>query len=148
MSTAVVVDANGTFGTHANVHFRGTVADCRAYAESRDNVQVLVGCTHPAGSQRVPAELSYILARKLWKDAFAFAVVPTQGRYDSGDAVRIADTTSDLGTARAIASRLTAEYQRMMKPHGGSNGGYRVIAWGTIDSTIDGYILDRTPDAQ
>ena len=148
MTTAAVVDAAGTFDTNANVYFRGTVADCKAYAESHDNVQVLVGCTSPAGSQIFHSELSYMLARKLWKDAFAFAVVPTQGRYDSGDIVRIAETASDLSTAHVIASRLTKEYQSMMKPHGGSNGGYRVIAWGSIDSTIDAHTLDRTPDAK
>lgn len=145
---AAVVDADGTFGTHANVYFRGSVADCRAYAESRIGVQVLVGCTNPAGSQIFHSELSYMLARKLWRNAFAFAVVPMQGRYSSGDIVRIAETASDLSTARVIASRLTKEYQSMMKPHGGSNSGYRVIAWGSIDSTIDGYTLDRTMDAK
>lgn len=147
-AAAAVVDADGAFDTHANVHLRGTVADCRAYAESRDNVQVLVGCTNPAGSQIFYSELSYMLARKLWRNALAFAVVPTQGRYSSGDIVRIAETASDLSTARAIASRLTKEYQSMMKPHGGSSGGYRVIAWGSADRTISGYSLDRTPDAK
>lgn len=148
MTTSAVVDADGTFGEHAKAHFRGTVADCKAYAASRRGVQVLVGCTKPAGSEIFHSELSYMLARKLWKDAFAFAIVPTQGMYGSGDAVRVAETAGDLTAARAIASRLTADYQRMMRPHGGSNGGYRVIAWGTMDSTIDGYILDRTPDAR
>lgn len=148
MTTAAVVDADGTFGEHATVYFRGTVADCKAYAESRRNVQVLVGCTTPAGSQIFHSELSYMLARKLWKDAFAFAVVPTQGRCDSGDAVRIVETADNLNLARAIASKLTADYQKMMKPHGSSNGGYRVIAWGSMGSTIDGHILDRTPDAR
>ena len=148
MSTAVVIDAGGTFGEHATVYFRGTVADCKAYAESRRNVQVLVGCTYPAESQIYHTELSYMLQRKLWKNAYAFAVVPTQGRYDSGDAVRIAETADNLNSARAIASKLTTDYQKMMKPHGGSNGGYRVIAWGSMGSTIDGHILDRTPDAR
>ena len=78
----------------------------------------------------------------------AYAIVPTQGMYQSGDTVRIARTSGNLETARKTAKKLTAEYQAGMKKYGGSSGGYRVIAWGTTDRTISGYSLDRTADAK
>jgi len=78
----------------------------------------------------------------------AYAIVPTQGMYQSGDTVRVARTSGSLETARKTAKKLTAEYQRGMQPYGGSSGGYRVIAWGSTDRTISGYSLDRTPDAK
>ena len=78
----------------------------------------------------------------------AYAVVPTQGMYQSGDSVRVARTSGNLETARKIARKLSDEYQRGMRPYGGSSGGYRVIAWGTTDRTISGYSLDRTADAK
>ena len=78
----------------------------------------------------------------------AYAVVPTQGMYQSGDTVRIARTSGNLETARKTAKKLTADYQRGMRPYGGSSGGYRVIVWGTTDRTISGYSLDRTADAK
>ena len=77
-----------------------------------------------------------------------YAVVPTQGMYQSGDSVRVARTSNDLAAARKIACKLSDEYQRGMRPYGGSSGGYRVIAWGTTDRTISGYSLDRTADAK
>ena len=77
-----------------------------------------------------------------------YAVVPTAGRYSSGDSVRVARTSDNLATARKIAKKLTAEYQDGMRPYGGSSGGYRVIAWGQDDRTISGYSLDRTSDAR
>ena len=79
---------------------------------------------------------------------YAFAIVPTQGRYSSGDNVRVARLSNDLDSARKIARKLSGEYQRGMRPYGGSSGGYRVIAWGSTDRTISGYWLDRTPDAK
>ena len=78
----------------------------------------------------------------------AYAVVPTQGMYQAGDTVRIARTSGSLEAARKIARKLSDEYQRGMRPYGGSSGGYRVIAWGTTDRTISGYSLDRTADAK
>lgn len=77
-----------------------------------------------------------------------YAVVPTQGMYQSGDSVRVARTSNDLTTARKIARKLSDEYQRGMRPYGGSSGGYRVIVWGSTDRTISGYSLDRTADAK
>lgn len=79
---------------------------------------------------------------------YAFAIVPTQGRYSSGDNVRVARLSNDLDSARKIARKLSGEYQRGMRPYGGSSGGYRVIAWDQSDRTISGYWLDRTPDAK
>ena len=77
-----------------------------------------------------------------------YAVVPTQGMYQSGDTVRVARTSGNLETARKTAKQLTAEYQQGMRPYGGSSGGYRVIVWGQDSRTISGYSLDRTPDAK
>ena len=77
-----------------------------------------------------------------------YAVVPTQGMYQSGDSVRVARMSGSLETARKIACKLTAEYQAGMQRFGGSSGGYRVIAWGTTDRTISGYSLNRTADAK
>ena len=77
-----------------------------------------------------------------------FAIVPTAGMYSSGDTVRVARTSNDLAAARKTAARLSSEYRRGMAAHGGSSGGYRVIAWGQADRTISGYSLDRTPDAR
>ncbi len=78
----------------------------------------------------------------------AYAVIPTQGMYQSGDTVHVARTSGSLETARKIAKKLTAEYQAGMQPYGGSSGGYRVIAWGTTDRTISGYSLDRIANAK
>ena len=79
---------------------------------------------------------------------YAFAIVPTQGRYSSGDNVRVARLSNDLDAARKIARELTNGYRRSMSCYGGSSGGYRVIAWGSSDRTISGYSLNRTPDAR
>lgn len=79
---------------------------------------------------------------------YAFAIVPTQGRYSSGEKVLVAQLSNDLATARKNARKLSEEYQRAMQPYGGSSGGYRVIPWGSADRTISGYALDRTPDAK
>jgi len=76
-----------------------------------------------------------------------FAVVPTQGMYGSGDNVRVARILSSLQAARESAKRMTVSYQSYMSKHGGSSGGYRVIAWDQDGRTISGYSLDRTPDA-
>ena len=79
---------------------------------------------------------------------YAFAIVPTQGRYSSGNSVRVTQLSNDLDAARKIAKLFSASYQSGMRPYGGSSGGYRVIAWGSSDRTISGYSLDRTPDAR
>lgn len=79
---------------------------------------------------------------------YAYAVVPTQGMYGSGDSVRVAHRTDSLEVARKKAASLTRGYQAGMQPHGGSSGGYRVIEWGQDARTISGYSLDRTPDAR
>ncbi|MFO0202476.1 MAG: hypothetical protein ACK528_05035 [Alphaproteobacteria bacterium] len=78
----------------------------------------------------------------------AYAIVPSQGMYQSGDTVHVARRSGSLETARKIARKLTAEYQAGMQRYGGSSGGYRVIAWGTTDRTISGYSLDRIANAK
>lgn len=79
---------------------------------------------------------------------YAFAIVPTQDMYQSGDSVRVARLSNDLAVARKVARELTGVYRRSMPCYGESGGGYRVIAWGRSDRTISGYSLDRTPDAR
>jgi hypothetical protein len=79
---------------------------------------------------------------------YAFAIVPTQGMYGSGDIVRVARLSNDLDAARKIAKKLTAEYRQAMRPHGGSSGGYRVIVWGAADRTASGYWINHCPDAK
>ncbi len=79
---------------------------------------------------------------------YAFAIVPTQGMYGSGDNVRVARLSNDFDAARKVARELTGAYRRSMSCYGGTSGGYRVISWGSADRTISGYSLDRTPDAK
>lgn len=147
MTNAVVVDADHLVGKYATVHFRGKLSDCRAYAADRRDVQVITGCD-ASGTSIFHVDLRYMMGRGFWRLGNAYAIVPTQGMYGSGSAVRVAELCDNLATARSIAARLTAEYQRGMKRYGGSRGGYRVIAWGANDDTILGCDLDRTPDAK
>jgi len=79
---------------------------------------------------------------------YAFAIVPTQGMYGSGDSVRVARLSNSLDAARKVARELTGSYRRSMSCYGTTSGGYRVIAWGSAGGTISGYRLDRTPDAK
>lgn len=79
---------------------------------------------------------------------YAFAIVPSQGMYGSGDNVRVARLSNSLDAARKLARELTGAYKRSMSCYGGSSGGYRVIAWDSADRTISGVALDRTPDAK
>ena len=79
--------------------------------------------------------------------ATTYAVVPTHGMYGSGDNVRVARISNSLQAARKSAKTFTVCYQSYMSKHGGSSGGYRVIAWDQTGRTISGYWLDRTPDA-
>lgn len=60
---------------------------------------------------------------------YKYAVIPSQGTYGSDSKVHASYRTDDLSRAQAKAEKLTREYQRGMAPHGGSSGGYRVIAW-------------------
>ena len=79
--------------------------------------------------------------------ATTYAVVPTQGMYGSNDIVRVARISNSLQDARKSAKTFTVSYQSYMSKHGGSSGGYRVIAWDRTGRTISGYSLDQTPDA-
>lgn len=60
---------------------------------------------------------------------YKYAVVPSQGTYGSDSKVYATYRSDDLDRAKAKAAKLTRDYQRDMRPHGGSSGGYRVIAW-------------------
>lgn len=77
-----------------------------------------------------------------------YAVVPTQGRYGSGEVVSpfASDISGNLAKLRREAKRATREYQRAMAPHGGSGGGYRVVEY--FGDSWYGHDLDRTPDVQ
>lgn len=79
---------------------------------------------------------------------YKYAVVPTQGMYDSGSTVHVAYRTDSLDRAKARATKLGKEFRAGMAPYGGSSGGYRVILWEQDATTISGYSLDRQPTAR
>lgn len=64
---AAVVDAFGTFGTHATVWFAGSLADCKAYAKRTSRVQVLAGCSKPVGSKITEHALKSLTQAGLWQ---------------------------------------------------------------------------------
>ena len=66
-ATAAVVDADGTFGTQATVWFAGSLADCKAYAARTRRVQVLVGCSKPAGATIPQGVLKSMKDAGLWQ---------------------------------------------------------------------------------
>lgn len=74
----------------------------------------------------------------------AYAVVPTSGRYGSGSIVRPVSRHRTLASATRAADRATRSYCAAMRPHGGSSGGYRVVAW---RPEWLGWALDRVLDA-
>ena len=64
---AAVVDADGTFDTHATVWFSGSLADCKAYTKRSRSVVVVYGCTKPVGSQITKHALKTLVQAGLWK---------------------------------------------------------------------------------
>ena len=67
MANAAVIDADGTFGTHATVWFSGTLDECKAYAKRTRRVQVLAGCSRPAGEKIRRGELKILRQAGLWQ---------------------------------------------------------------------------------
>lgn len=65
---AVVIDRDGTYGTHATVWFSGSLAACQRYAR-RGNCQVLTGCEKQKGDKIPAGPLANMLAAGLWKRA-------------------------------------------------------------------------------
>jgi hypothetical protein len=64
---AAVVDADGTYGTHATVWFAGSLADCKAYAKRSRSVVVVCGCSRPVGSQITQHTMRTLTQGGLWK---------------------------------------------------------------------------------
>lgn len=76
---------------------------------------------------------------------YAYAVVPSQGRYGSGTTVLVYRRSNSLEAARRAAEKASREFQGAMARHGGTSGGYRVVRWDRGDDRIEGYALDRCP---
>lgn len=77
-----------------------------------------------------------------------YAIVPTAGCYSSGARVHALAVVGDLERARARARSATREYRAAMRPHGGSSGGYRVVATEATtrrDAVWLGWELDLEP---
>lgn len=72
-----------------------------------------------------------------------YAVVQSPGCHGSGERVRPISMHVDLAKALAAAKKATREYQRAMRPHGGSSGYYRVIE--APDRVWLGWELDLYP---
>ena len=64
---AAVVDADGTFDTHATVWFSGSLADCKAYAKRSRSVVVVYGCSEPVGSQVTKHAIKTLTQAGMWK---------------------------------------------------------------------------------
>ena len=77
---------------------------------------------------------------------YAYAIVPSPGRYGSGEQVRPVRRGDDLAALQTAAERMTRTHQQAMRKHGGTSGGYRVVTWGSYPS-VTGWVLDRSPDA-
>ena len=64
---AAVVDADGTYGTHATVWFAGSLADCKAYAKRSRSVVVVCGCSRAVGSKITQHTMRTLTQGGLWK---------------------------------------------------------------------------------
>jgi len=65
--TTAVVDADGTFGTHATVWFSGSLEECKTYAKRTGRVQVLAGCSKECGTRIRQGELKLMVQAGLWQ---------------------------------------------------------------------------------
>ena len=70
---------------------------------------------------------------------YAYAVVPSKGRYGSKDVVYASRSSNNLAKVTAKAKRMTTRFQK-----DGSSGGYRVVAY---RRRWRGHELDRVADA-
>jgi hypothetical protein len=62
---AVVIDADGFFGSRAVVWFSGTVAQCRAFAK-RKSCQVIANCEKSKGDTIFSGVLSDMISSGVW----------------------------------------------------------------------------------
>ena len=76
---------------------------------------------------------------------FKYAIVPTPGRYSSGATVRPIFRCKTLSEAQRKAAKMTRAFQKAMRPHGGTSGGYRVVGLCEQDQSWLGHDLDREP---
>jgi hypothetical protein len=77
-----------------------------------------------------------------------YAIVPTHGRYGSGERVHALSVHGALVKAEGRARRATRQFQAAMRAHGGTSAGYRVVetdATTRRDAVWLGHELDRTP---
>ena len=68
-TAAVVIDANGHFGSSTRVWFAGSVAAARKYATRNRNVQVIAHCHAAKGETITQAALHTMTLAGLWKRA-------------------------------------------------------------------------------
>ncbi len=77
-----------------------------------------------------------------------YAVVPTSGRYSAGEHVRAVHVARSVDTARRIAARYTRQHRAALAAHGGTSGGYRIVATTAPTrrtAVWRGHDLDRLP---
>ncbi len=77
-----------------------------------------------------------------------YAIVPSQGRYSSGNIVYATQVCRDFEKAKKLARQWTKEYQASMRKHGGTSGGYRVVVTTATNKRSAkwlGHELDRIP---
>jgi hypothetical protein len=66
--TAVVIDANGHFGSHATVWFTGNMKQCQAFAK-RGGCQILTGCDKAKGDKIARGVLADMVSAGRWSRA-------------------------------------------------------------------------------
>ena len=77
---------------------------------------------------------------------YRYQIVPTAGRYGSGELVRpVRRTNKSLSEAQSMAVAMTRAFRARMRPYGGTGGGYRVIDGDKVWSY--GHDLDHIPTA-
>jgi hypothetical protein len=64
---AVVIDADGHFGTSTRVWFAGSVAAAKRYAKRSKNVQVIAHCHASKGEKITQAALHTMTLGGFWK---------------------------------------------------------------------------------
>ncbi len=97
-----------------------------------------------------PDRVKYYRLSDLAPSATRYAVVPSHGRYGSGDPVRALSVHDDLRVALKRAAAATRSFQDVMRHYGGTSGGYRVIATEATphDAVWLGCDLDRIPSVR
>jgi len=65
---ALVVDADGHFGSHATVWFSGSLQQCQAFAK-RGGCQILTGCDKAKGDKIARGVLADMVSAGRWSRA-------------------------------------------------------------------------------